>query len=608
MVQRYAVVDLETTGNQIQYDEIIQIGITFVENYQIVDTYHTYVKTDLTIPSFIQALTNIDENDLYEAPYFNEISKDLYSKLKDCIFVAHNVLFDLNFLKAHFEKFQIDFNPKLTIDTMELFKIAFPREESYQLSELSLSLEVDLNQAHSADEDAKATALLFIKALNKIESLPIDTIKQLYYLSKSLKYDLKDTLFEIVRTIPSNRVQSSQIKKYQNINYLKQTPIRKSNKTESITIDEAYDRILSTFNFDYRKEQYQLVQQLFDSLLHNENALIEAPLGSGKSMSFVLAALLYYLETGEHILVSTHTKLLQNQLLEQEFNKVLSALNLDLKALIIKSKDHYISLGLILNIMQDDTDNYEATLLKMQLLVWILETETGDIEELHLKGGQQVFFEQKRTTYVPFKNDIHYYQFVKESAANVEIGITNHAHLLKHSTEDTVYQLFKHIIVDEAHRIQDYALNQVTDSLSYQHIKYHLGLLGKNEQEKLFKRLDKLENRRVIEQYPIEPIDIYQLKRDVETLHEQNENLFDNIMDQIKDKTKGQNLDDQQLHYFYDLDVEVISEQFKLQISTINQILSRFKTHKHAHIKAFKKELIYIYHQYTKIYNVIKSG
>ncbi|MEB7779338.1 exonuclease domain-containing protein [Mammaliicoccus fleurettii] len=608
MAQRYAVVDLETTGNQIQYDKIIQIGITFIEDQQIVDTYHTYVKTDLEIPSFIQALTNINELDLQDAPYFDEISKSLFVMLKDCVFVAHNVLFDLNFLKAHFEKYQIEFEPKLIIDTMELFKIAFPTEESYQLSELSQSLKVDLNQAHSADEDAKATALLFIKAIQKIKDLPIDTVKQLYYLSKSLKYDLKDILFEIVRISQNTVSNSSKIKKYQNINYLKQTPIRKSKNSEIITIDEAYDRILKTFNFDYRKEQYQLVQQLFDSLMHNENALIEAPLGSGKSMSFVLASLLYYLETGEHILVSTHTKLLQNQLLEQEFNKVLNALDLDLKAMIIKSKDHYISLGLILNILQDDTDNYEATILKMQLLVWILETETGDIEELHLKGGQKVFFDQKRTTYVPFKNDIHYYQFIKESAQSVEIGITNHAHLLQHSTEDTVYQLFKHIIVDEAHRIQDYALNQVTDNLSYQHIKYHLGLLGKNEQEKLFRRLDKLENRRIIEQYPIDPIDIYQLKKDIELLHEQNENLFDELMDQINQKHKSQNDDEQQIHYIYDIDVTKLSEIFKLQIGTINQILSRFKSFTHAHVKAFKKELIYIYHQYTKIYNVIKSG
>lgn len=608
MAQRYAVVDLETTGNQIQYDEIIQIGITFIEDNQIVDTYHTYVKTDLEIPSFIQALTNINEHDLQGAPYFEEISESLFMMLKDCVFVAHNVLFDLNFLTSHFEKSNHTFIPKLTIDTMELFKIAFPSEESYQLSELSQSLEVDLNQAHSADEDARATALLFIKAIHKIAHLPIDTIKQLYYLSKSLKYDLKDVLFEIVRGNQGQQLPSSKIKKYQNINYLKQTPIRKSSNRETISIDEAYERILKTYHFDYRKEQYQLVQQLFDSLLHNENALIEAPLGSGKSMSFVLASLLYYLETGEHILVSTHTKLLQNQLLEQEFNKVLNALDLDLKAMIIKSKDHYISLGLILNILQDDTDNYEATILKMQLLVWILETETGDIEELHLKGGQQVFFEQKRTTYVPFKNDIHYYQFVKESAQSVEIGITNHAHLLQHSTEDTVYQLFKHIIVDEAHRIQDYALNQVTDVLSYQHIKYHLGLLGKNEQEKLFKRLDKLENKRVIEQYPIQPIDIYQLKRDIESLHEQNELLFDDLMLQINKKHQSQTMDENQIHYFYDIDTTEISELFKQQISTINQILARFKSYTHAHVKAFKKELIYIYHQYTKIYNVIKNG
>ena len=207
MAQRYAVVDLETTGNQIQYDKIIQIGITFIEDQQIVDTYHTYVKTDLEIPSFIQALTNINELDLQDAPYFDEISKSLFVMLKDCVFVAHNVLFDLNFLKAHFEKYQIEFEPKLIIDTMELFKIAFPTEESYQLSELSQSLKVDLNQAHSADEDAKATALLFIKAIQKIKDLPIDTVKQLYYLSKSLKYDLKDILFEIVR-ISQNTVSN----------------------------------------------------------------------------------------------------------------------------------------------------------------------------------------------------------------------------------------------------------------------------------------------------------------------------------------------------------------------------------------------------------------
>ena len=36
-IATYAVVDLETTGNQLDYDEIIQIGITFVSNHKIIE-------------------------------------------------------------------------------------------------------------------------------------------------------------------------------------------------------------------------------------------------------------------------------------------------------------------------------------------------------------------------------------------------------------------------------------------------------------------------------------------------------------------------------------------------------------------------------------------
>ena len=31
----------------------------------------------------------------------------------------------------------------------------------------------------------------------------------------------------------------------------------------------------------------------------------------------------------------------------------------------------------------------------MQLLTWIIETETGDIQDLNLKGGQKMYFDQK---------------------------------------------------------------------------------------------------------------------------------------------------------------------------------------------------------------------
>ena len=99
-IATYAVVDLETTGNQLDYDEIIQIGITFVRNHKIIDTYHSMIRTDLEIPPFIQALTSIEEDMLAQAPYFNEVAEDIYDQIKDCIFVAHNFLLILISLKC----------------------------------------------------------------------------------------------------------------------------------------------------------------------------------------------------------------------------------------------------------------------------------------------------------------------------------------------------------------------------------------------------------------------------------------------------------------------------------------------------------------------------
>ena len=64
----------------------------------------------------------------------------------------------------------------------------------------------------------------------------------------------------------------------------------------------------------------------------------------------------------------------------------------------------------------------------MQLLTWIIETETGDIQDLNLKGGQKMYFDQKIETYVPVRHDMHYYNYIKRNAHHIQIGITNHAH------------------------------------------------------------------------------------------------------------------------------------------------------------------------------------
>ena len=605
-IATYAVVDLETTGNQLDYDEIIQIGITFVRNQQIIDTYHSMIRTDLEIPPFIQALTSIEEEMLAQAPYFNEVAEDIYNQIKDCIFVAHNISFDLNFIKNAFDNCNIQFRPKKVMDTLELFKIAFPTDKSYQLSELAQSHNIPLTNAHRADEDATTTAKLMIKAFEKFENLPLDTQKQLYYLSKDLKYDLYNILFEMVRNNQSKPLDEK-FGQFEQIIYRKQVDLKGPVTRFDGSLKTLYTKAIKALGMTYRPQQLYLSEIILDQLMHSDKAMIEAPLGSGKSLAYLLAALMYNIETGRHVMISTNTKLLQSQLLEKDIPALNDALNFKINASLIKSKNDYISLGLISQILKDETSNYEVSILKMQLLIWITETATGDIQELNLKGGQKMYFDQKIETYVPVRHDIHYYNFIKRNAQNIQIGITNHAHLIHSDAENSIYQLFDDCIIDEAHRLPDYALNQVTNELNYSDIKYQLGLIGKNENEKLLKAVDKLEQQRILEKLDIAPIDVFGLKTNITEIHDLNEQLFNTIYEIIQ-SSEVYDDDVHKYHYVYHFETDNILKDLHAIIDKLNKTLEIFNGISHKTIKSIRKQLLYLNDRFKQIEQSLKDN
>ncbi|EKC6427430.1 ATP-dependent helicase, partial [Staphylococcus pseudintermedius] len=505
-----------------------------------------------------------------------------------------------------FKKCHIHYQPKKVIDTLELFKIAFPIEKSYQLTELAESLGIPLTQAHRADEDAYTTARIMILAFEKFEVLPINTKKQLYYLSKQLKYQLDDYFFEQVRLHDATKEMTG-LNQFEQIYYLAPPDFEVSHIQFDGNLTALYQTIVDVCHYQYREEQLYMAQIVFDQLMHNEKALIEADTGSGKSLAYLVASLMYYIETGEHVMISTNTKMLQNQLLLQDIPKINEALNVSINATLIKSKQDYISLGLISQVLKDETTNYDVNLLKMQLLIWILETRTGDIQELNLRGGQKMYFEQKIETYVPIRKDFHYYNHIRTNASKIQIGITNHAHLLYSSPEHTLYQMFKHCIIDEAHRLPDYAIDCAIHAFGYADIKYQLGLIGKTENEKLLKQIDQLEQQRILQKLDIPPIDVFSIKQDINEIHDMNEHFFDHIFNKVHE---GQLYDDEtsKLHYAYDMKRDQLIPLLHQYISKINVTLEHFNNMKHKVVKTLRKHLLYIVDQLREIETGLKAG
>ena len=53
--QKFAVVDLETTGNNKNKDSIIQLSIVIVQNLKIIDQYTTFLSDQTVLSPFIKS-------------------------------------------------------------------------------------------------------------------------------------------------------------------------------------------------------------------------------------------------------------------------------------------------------------------------------------------------------------------------------------------------------------------------------------------------------------------------------------------------------------------------------------------------------------------------
>jgi DNA polymerase-3 subunit epsilon len=160
-VKRYAIIDIETTGGMYNRDKITEIAIVVTDGAQILDQYQTLVNPERSIPEHITRLTGIDSNMVRDAPKFYEIAKEVVEKTEGCIFVAHNVKFDYNFIKEEFRSLGYAYNKK-QLCTVKLTRSVIPGLRSYGLDNLIRHFNLDVADRHRAFDDAYATYEIFV--------------------------------------------------------------------------------------------------------------------------------------------------------------------------------------------------------------------------------------------------------------------------------------------------------------------------------------------------------------------------------------------------------------------------------------------------------------
>ncbi|WP_249871845.1 ATP-dependent DNA helicase DinG [Oceanobacillus saliphilus] len=522
-MDKFVVVDLETTGHSpSRNDKIIEIGIVVIENGVITDTHTTLFNPSKSIPPFISNLTGISDLDVENAPLFYEKADNIIDLFKDSYLIAHNVSFDFGFLNAELAAHGRNRLNNPVLDTVELARILFPRAPSYKLGQLAEYLDIHHEDPHRALSDAYVTAKLFLKLKEKIETLPYETIDHLLKLEKMFISDVRELFSVRLQELAFSTTEQETITSYQGLAFKKGNDIAKEEHQVETSFGEYLDDIYEDegsmqkqfTNYEKRAGQREMSEIIYDSFQSSTHALIEAETGTGKSLAYLLPAVYEAAKKQQKIVISTYTTQLQSQLLEEEIPSVRQLTDIPFNVSLLKGKSHYISLEKFAHeLNHTHSDNYDKVLTKAMLLVWLTETDTGDIDEVQLPTSGY-FFYKKISTDAESKVDPQspwfsksFYQRARRKAQKADIIITNHALLCTDMFNE--YQFlpgYEKVIIDEAHHFEETASRHYGLKMDYINMLFLFNQIGYSNDAKMFGKILK-SNSLTEENIPLEKWD-----------------------------------------------------------------------------------------------------
>jgi ATP-dependent DNA helicase DinG len=465
----YAVVDLETTGTDPATDRIIQFGCVLLQNGEKIADFATDINPNQVISKQIQKLTGITNTRVQKAPYFEDVAFTIYNLLADTTFVAHNVHFDYNFLTQELVRCG---TPELTIpaiDTVELAQIFLPTQKSFRLNDLAEQFGLLHENPHQADSDAKVTAELLLLIKQKMNRLPLITMEKIVTLSEQTARETGDFIRHTYEQMKQEIQPLSD--EYQIIGGIalrkKKVPLFEETLYETERFPKtkkAKEKLFGT-DFAYRAEQSRMMNLVYTHFTEGEkkDLFVEAATGTGKTLGYLLP--LSYLATPQNpVIISTVSIVLQNQLLQKDLPLANQICHQRLQGTIMKSHRHYLDLQRFKETLNHPLPQKQYALYQMGVLVWLLETETGDLDELQLTNLNHAFWKEvthRGLGFISEQDEFYPVDFLRhlyKKAAQSNVLIVNHAFLVQESVREVpLLPKSSYLIIDEAHHLPDIA-------------------------------------------------------------------------------------------------------------------------------------------------------
>lgn len=166
----YVVIDLETTGLDPKFDEIIEVAGIKYSCKKEVGRFHSLVKPDMKIDSFIEELTGISNEMLETAPALSLVLPDFLDFIGQNIVVGHNINFDINFIYDNAQYLSLPAFSNDFVDTMRLSRRLYKDMDNHKLLTLVDYLGVENPVEHRALSDCISAHQCFLKMKDYVQA------------------------------------------------------------------------------------------------------------------------------------------------------------------------------------------------------------------------------------------------------------------------------------------------------------------------------------------------------------------------------------------------------------------------------------------------------
>ncbi len=162
--------DTETTGlDPFGGDRVMEVAFVVLRtdaNGRVASAEpHVHlVDPGIPIPRKVTEITGLTDADVQGKPPFSAIAAEVAELLGSGIAVAHNLPFDVAFLRRELEAAGVPWRePIASIDTVDLSMRLYGEVKGHKLSDVVKRLDIELTEAHRARNDAEACGRAFLE-------------------------------------------------------------------------------------------------------------------------------------------------------------------------------------------------------------------------------------------------------------------------------------------------------------------------------------------------------------------------------------------------------------------------------------------------------------